>query len=181
MSKGKNSEKNRKKKTPAQANQYNNELGSRTTQIENTYGTDSHSYLCGTDEPMERRDDAEKPKPKKLRYKIGDWFKENIVATLVGACITAFIGFIFWGVIDLKADMKVVDTKISNLQEDVDKLATDSVSKEILDLQINALKDSLEAGWLIDRKELENQIELIRQQVKFVEEKLDDYKDDKKE
>lgn len=181
MSRNKKSGKDRQKKTAAQANKCNNELGSRTTQIENTYGTDSHSYLCGTDEPMERRDDAEKPKPKKLRYKVGDWFKENIVTALVGAGITAIIGFVFWGVIDLKADMKVVDTKITGLQEDVDKLATDSVSKEILDLQIKALKDSLEARWLIDGKELENQIELIRQQIEFVEEKLADYEENKKE
>ena len=158
-----------RKKTPDEANRYNKILENRTAVIENTYISDSHSYLNGTEENMAMSDGTgQKPKPKKWYYAFGDWIKKNIVLAIAIPVLLAFAGYVFLGVIDSKSDIRVINFQITEIQKDIESLAADSVSKEIMEMQLSALRSSLDDKIVINSKDIELQIELIKQQIEFI-------------
>lgn len=168
------------KRKPDQANKVNNELGRRTAQIDNTYNEGFTNYLSSSeDEVAFRTDDSKKVQPKKLHYKIWDWVKKNLVATFIGAAVTAIVGFVVSNVMTLKIEYKVIEVKISDMEKDISSIEEDYISKQLLEMQIASLKDSLEGRSDLDMKEIENQISLIRQQLDFLKEDIKNSKKDK--
>ncbi len=172
--------KNVSKRKPDQANKVNNELGRRTAQIDNTYNEAFTNYLSSSeDEVAFRADDSKKIRPKKMHYRIWDWVKKNLIATLIGAAVTAIIGFVVSNVVTLKIEYKVIEVKISEMEKDISSIEEDYISKQLLEMQIASLKDSLEGRSDLDMKEIENQISLIRQQLDFLKEDIENSKEDK--
>ncbi len=165
--------KNVSKRRPDQANKVNNELGRRTAQIDNTYNEGFTNYLSSSeDEVAFRADDSKKIRPKKLHYRIWDWIKKNLVATFIGAAVMAIVGFVVSSVVTLKIEYRVIEVKISDMEKDISSIEEDYISKQLLEMQIASLKESLENRSDLDMKEIENQISLIRQQLDFLKEDI---------
>ena len=163
-------QKGRQKKTQAQANQCKKALESQTLKVESTFTSDAPNLLKGTDEGFGKEGDiGTKPKKKEFKYAVGDWCKKNLATAIVLAIITGVGAYITNSLIQLNSDVKVIEVMISELQIDINKLETDAVSKENLDLQLSSIKESLNSKVELDVKEVQNQLELIKQQIEFIE------------
>ena len=71
--------------------------------------------------------------------------------------------------IDLKIDCAVFENRISSIEEEIDKLDTDYVTREILYLQLDALKQELLSTSALQRAELNNRIDLIERQIEILQ------------
>lgn len=104
-----------------------------------------------------------------LSYKIKKFLKKYAFETII---VTLFCGFLAWGgsaIIQMQIDVAVVQTQLEHLKEKVDGLDADATTKEIIDLQIESIRNDLSASFNLKIASIESQLELIEQQIEYIE------------
>ena len=74
--------------------------------------------------------------------------------------------------IDLKVDGAILATKLDTVSTQIESLDTDNVTRELLNIQLDALKKELSYEAEIDWIEIENRISLLEQQIALVQESI---------
>lgn len=108
-----------------------------------------------------------------LRIKVKRTVRNHVFEFILGIIGTLLAALMCWGcktLIDFKTDCAVLETKLSEVSEQIESLKTDAVTKELLSLQLDALEKALSYEQEIDRIEIENRIDLIEQQIMLIQE-----------
>ena len=72
--------------------------------------------------------------------------------------------------IDLKIECAVCENRLSAIEEDIGKLNTDQITREILNLQLDALRQELNSVSALQTTELNNRIDLLERQIELLQE-----------
>lgn len=88
------------------------------------------------------------------------------------AILAALIGWYGVTLIELKVDCAVLETKLDRVSAQIESLDTDNVTREVLNIQLDALKQELSYEQEINRIEIENRIGLLEQQIALVQESI---------
>ena len=85
------------------------------------------------------------------------------------AIIVALAGWYAKTLIDLKIDCAVFESRLSSIEERIDELDADNITREILELQLNALKQELLSGSTLQAANLSNRIDLLERQIELLQ------------
>lgn len=108
-----------------------------------------------------------------ILIKIRHFFKKylgHILVSVFGLVIGTALLWYAKTLITLKVDYSVIDTKLLNLTTQVDNLCADNVTQELLNIQIEALRVELSSAQNLDRAEIENRINILEQQIAYLQE-----------
>ena len=72
--------------------------------------------------------------------------------------------------IGLKIECAVCENRLSAIEEDIGKLNTDQITREILNLQLDALRQELNSASALQTTELKNRIDLLERQIELLQE-----------
>jgi hypothetical protein len=172
-----NKKHNYRKKSQSQANNLSKALRHDTNNINITYDSIQSDMMAGSDQPNLQNNNAkESPKPKKVRYKVTDFFKEHGIEFLIGTVAFSFVCWVIPNMFDLKSDSRLYDNSLNIIREDIDKIEasmdsinTDYVTKELLKIQLDSVKESITDNANINRLEIENSINLIEKQIEYIQ------------
>lgn len=162
-----------RKKTDAEANAYKKSVKRSPLKLEGTVDMRS-ANLVGSNEIGEQdvSDEGIREARLSLWTRIKRHIKEHAIETGLSIVVTVLIAVVSWSVttlIDLKVDCAVFETKLGIISEQIKDLDTDDVTRELLDLQLDALRQELSYGREIDRVKIENRIDLIEQQIALIQ------------
>ena len=163
----------KEKKTAAQAQEYKAALKMPKVPSEGTMAL-NNSNLLGSNEivPGDELGVSTEKVEVPIGLRIKRWATKHVSAIIVGVVIAVLGAVVCWcgtTLIDMKVDYAVLSSKISELSEQVDRLNTDSVAKDLLTLQIGALKEELSFAHNIDKAEIEKRLALLEQQIAFLQ------------
>lgn len=157
-----------RKKTRKEVSEYKNyvkhdvhdQQGTVTIDNDNLRGSNEmdRSSVLATNEPIIP-----------LHYRIKKFIKNHTFESII---VTLLCAFFMWGaktVLDLKVDVAVIQTRLGHLEEQVDGLDADSATREIIDLQIEAVKKDLSNTFGLEIAQIESQLDLIEQQIEYIE------------
>ena len=102
-------------------------------------------------------------------YKLKKILKKHQFETII---VTLLCAFICWGtaaIIQIKVDTAVIQTRLDYLEKQVEALDTDNTAKEIIDLQIEAVKKDITNAMALEISDIESQLDLIEQQIEYIE------------
>lgn len=152
------------KKTPKQSHEYNSFIVNSTYSSDATM-PDANKMLSGTAEIYGQQEaeiehtDPIKKKP--LKYRFWDWVKEHIFPTIITTLVIA-IGSVL---IDHMVQMAVIEQKIEYLGEQIDMLSSDTVDKEVLELQLYSLKKEMESSSSLTFNDIKWQIKILEEKI----------------
>ena len=69
-----------------------------------------------------------------------------------------------------KIECAVCENRLSAIEEDIGKLNTDQITREILNLQLDALRQELNSASALQTTELKNRIDLLERQIELLQE-----------
>lgn len=152
------------KKTPKQSQEYNSFIANSTYSPDATM-PDANKMLSGTAEiygqqeaEIERADPIKK---KSLKYRFWDWIKEHIFPTIITTVVIA-IGTVL---ISHMVQIAVIEQKIEYLDEQIDMLSSETVDKEVLELQLDSLKKELESSSSLTLNDIKWQIKMLEEKI----------------
>lgn len=151
------------KKTPQQYRDYQNFIAESSYNPSATLPI-NNNMLIGSSDMNNNSDDISSTEPVKrtpVKYKAADWIKKNIFPAIMTAIIIA-IGS---GVINLSINFAVINEQISNLEKQMDKLDSSSVTIEILNSKLEKAKAEFESANLLTAKDLEWEIKEIKDEI----------------
>ena len=175
---------NGRKKTRAEVKEYKNAVKLWTTALESTIDT-RNANLVGSDElsAPDFSDDTAKEARLPLRRRVKRFIKKytfEVGLSVVVTVLTALAGWYSLTLLDLKVDSAVLATKLDTVSTQIESLDTDNVTRELLNIQLNALEKELSYELEIDRIEIENRIGLLEQQIALVQESIQKEEQNKK-
>ena len=164
---------NGRKKTRAEVKEYKNAVKLWTTALESTIDT-RNANLVGSDElcAPDFLDDTAKEARLPLRRRVKRFIKKytfEVGLSVVVTVLTALAGWYSLTLLDLKVDSAVLATKLDTVSTQIESLDTDNVTRELLNIQLNALEKELSYELEIDRIEIENRIGLLEQQIALIQ------------
>ena len=164
---------NGRKKTRAEVKEYKNAVKLWTTALESTIDT-RNANLVGSDElsAPDFSDDTAKEARLPLRRRVKRFIKKytfEVGLSVVVTVLTALAGWYGLTLLDLKVDSAVLATKLDTVSTQIESLDTDNVTRELLNIQLNALEKELSYELEIDRIEIENRIGLLEQQIALIQ------------
>ena len=164
---------NGRKKTRAEVKEYKNAVKLWTTALESTIDT-RNANLVGSDElsAPDFSDDTAKEARLPLRRRVKRFIKKytfEVGLSVVVTVLTALAGWYSLTLLDLKVDSAVLATKLDTVSTQIESLDTDNVTRELLNIQLNALEKELSYELEIDRIEIENRIGLLEQQIALIQ------------
>lgn len=167
---------NGRKKTKAEVKEYKNAVKLSVTALESTIDT-RNANLVGSDEFSVPDFSDDTPKEARLpwRIRVKRFIKKHTFEVGLSVAVTILTALVGWyGVtlIDLKVDCAVLETKLDTVSSQIESLDTDNVTRELLNIQLDALKQELSYEQEIDRIEIENRIGLLEQQIALVQESV---------
>jgi hypothetical protein len=171
----------KQKKTMPQVNEYKRFVSDSTVKIIETSDENINPRLIGSDElsPEGYYKPAQSDRVAKvpLKYLFYDWIKKDGISFFVG---TILLGFFTWGAtsiisIDKKLESAtaVYELRISKAEEQLSSLQTFAITKEILELQIQALRSDIEKNEGVKTSEIDSRISVIEKQIQYIEMKTD--------
>lgn len=95
---------------------------------------------------------------------------DNYILSVVLTIVVAVGGWYAKTLIDLKIECAVCENRLSAIEEDIDKLNTDQITREILNLQLDALRQELNSASALQTTELKNRIDLLERQIELLQE-----------
>lgn len=101
------------------------------------------------------------------------FFKKHIFESILSVVLTIVVAVGGWyakTLIDLKIECAVCENRLSAIEEDIDKLNTDQITREILNLQLDALRQELNSASALQTTELKNRIDLLERQIELLQE-----------
>lgn len=165
---------NGRKKTKAEVKEYKNAVKLSVTALESTIDI-RNANLVGSDElsAPDFSDDTSKEARLPWRTRAKRLIKKHTFEVGLSVAVTILTALVGWyGVtlIDLKVDYAVLETKLDAVSTQIESLETDNVTRELLNIQLDALKKELSYEQEIDRIEVESRIGLLEQQIALVQE-----------
>ncbi len=175
---------NGRKKTKAEVKEYKNAVKLSVPALESTIDT-RNANLVGSDELSvpDFSDDTEKEARLPWRIRVKRFIKKHtfeVGLSLAVTILTALVGWYGLTLIDLKVDCAVLETQLDTVSTQIERLDTDNVTRELLNIQLDALKKELSYEQEIDRIEIENRIGLLEQQIALVQESVQKESQNKK-
>lgn len=173
-----------RKKTKAEVKEYKNAVKLSVTALESTIDT-RNANLVGSDELSvpDFPDDTAKEARLPWRIRVKRFIKKHtfeIGLSVVVTILTALVGWYGSMLIDLKVDGAILATKLDTVSTQIESLDTDNVTRELLNIQLDALKKELSYEVEIDWIEIENRISLLEQQIALVQESIQKEEQNKK-
>ena len=113
---------------------------------------------------------TDKPKAS-LWYKFKKLVREHVFETVISIITAIIIGIGTWygaTLIQMKIDVAVLDARLSVLEDQIGDLSVNTVTKEIFELQVEAIKKELTSDSALRNTEIEAQIALLEQQIEFI-------------
>ena len=107
-----------------------------------------------------------------FRLRAKRFFKTHIFESVLGALMAIIVALAGWyakTLIDLKIDCAVFESRLSSIEERIDELDADNITREILELQLNALKQELLSGSTLQAANLSNRIDLLERQIELLQ------------
>ncbi len=92
--------------------------------------------------------------------------KDDIIIALMALVLAGGVKTL----ITLNVNYSVIETKLDNLCAQVEELSADSVTQEMLNIQIEALRLELSSAQNLNRTEIDNRINILEQQIAFLKE-----------
>ncbi len=92
------------------------------------------------------------------------------ILSVVVSVVVAVGGWYAKTLIDLKIECAVCENRLSAIEEDIGKLNTDQITREILNLQLDALRQELNSASALQTTELKNRIDLLERQIELLQE-----------
>lgn len=167
---------NGRRKTQAEVKAYKNAVKVLSAPIDGTYDVPNMN-LEGSNEVRDRDFPADTPEvpqiPWRLRAK--RFLKKNTYEVVVGVVVGVLAALVAWygaTLIDLKIDSAVLESRLNDVDKQIEDLDADAVTHELLDLQLDALKNDISHDHDLDLIELERRIDLLEQQITLVRESL---------
>lgn len=161
---------NRIKKTPQQANQYRACIQSTSYSPNSTTGDISVNSLVGSEELLSYspafKDKEEKIAPKKLRFRIKDYFDSNGMQIIILAILIPVLGWLMTTVISLEIEKARMMERLDNVKEDLANISSDFVDKDVIDIQIESIESDLYGI-------LNTNIPSIEDRISKIEDKID--------
>lgn len=105
-------------------------------------------------------------------YKLKRFIRRHLFETIISIVATLFCVFIAWSantMIQMKVNVAVIQTELEYLEKEVEDLDVDAIDKNVIDLQIEAIRNELSTSINIKTNEIQTQINLIEQQIKHLE------------
>lgn len=165
-----------RKKTKVEVREYKNAVKLLAGTLESTIGT-RNANLVGSDELSvpDFPDDTSTEVRLPWRTRVKRFIRKHTFEVGLSIAVTILAALIGWygaTLIDLKVDCAVLETKLNAVSAQIDSLDTDNVTRELLNIQLDALKQELSYEQEIDRIEIENRIRLLEQQIALVQESI---------
>lgn len=151
------------KKTPAQLQEYRNFILNISVPPTDTVSA-NNEMLQGSAEfgyNQVKLESLEKIKRTPLKYRIGDWLKENVLSAIIITIVTA-IGA---AVIAHQVNLAVVNKQLEFLDKRIEQIESDYVGKEVLQLRINEIKTDLDSSYSITLNEIKWQLNEIENEL----------------
>lgn len=160
------------KKSKDAARAYKQNIKSAVIPPEGTVDS-SNFNLMGSNE-FGNPDISEVPKIAPLSWKIRAkrFIKKHTFETGLSIAVAILVAVVGWygkTLIDLRVSHAVLETRINSLTTKIDNLDTNHITRELLTIQLEALRQELLQSQTIEKTEIEGRIALIEQQITFVQ------------
>lgn len=114
------------------------------------------------------REDQQQSVPTPKLIKLHEWLKANTWELVVGVVFFAVLGWLCISIIDLKIQTAELAVRLEYIKQDIEKLESDSASKEILDFEIRNIEKALEQANILSIQSLESRIQILEEQLTAV-------------
>ena len=163
---------NGRKKTKAEVREYKNAVKLSAGTLKSTIDT-RNTNLVGSDELSvpDFSDDTSTEARLPWRTRVKRFIRKHTFEVGL-AILAALIGWYGVTLFELKVDCAVLETKLDRVSAQIESLDTDNVTREVLNIQLDALKQELSYEQEINRIEIENRIGLLEQQIALVQESI---------
>ncbi len=164
---------NGRKKSKNEVQTYKQGIKSGGMVLESTVGMRTNNLTGSAEIYREMPQDAsvqETTIPFCLRAK--RFIKQHLFESIFTAVLTIIVAVGGWytkTLIELKIECAVYENRLSTIEEEIDKLNTDQVTREILNLQLDALKQELNSTSALQTTELKNRIDLLERQIELLQ------------
>lgn len=164
---------NGRRKSKSEARAYRQSIKSNTTPLESTVDLRNNN-LSGSAEAnnIAFLDSSTQSAKISFRLRAKRFFKTHIFESVLGALMAIIVALAGWyakTLIDLKIDYAVFESRLSSIEERIDELDADNITREILELQLNALKQELLSGSTLQAANLSNRIDLLERQIELLQ------------
>ena len=165
---------NGRKKSKVELQAYKKSVKSSALILDSTVGIRNNNLTGSAEIHKEMPQDAfvqETKIPFGLRAK--RFLKNHIFESILSVVLTIVVAVGGWyakTLIDLKIECAVCENRLSAIEEDIGKLNTDQVTREILILQLDALRQELNSASTLQTTELNNRIDLLERQIELLQE-----------
>ena len=165
---------NGRKKSESEVQAYKQGVKSGSMLLDSTIGMRNNNLTGSAEIHEEMPQDSftqETKIPIALRAKrfIKNHIFESILSVIL-SIVLAVGGWCAKTLIDLKIEYAVCENRLSAIEKDIDKLNTDQVTREILNLQLDALSQELNTSSILQTTELNNRIDLLECQIELLQE-----------
>lgn len=160
------------KKMPNQTHAYNSFIANSTYSPDATM-PDANKMLSGTAEISGRNEDqidsVDPIKKTPFKYRFLDWVKEHIFPTIMTTVVVA-IGSVL---ISHKVQIAVIDQRIVYLDKQIEMISSETVDKELLELQLEALKKEVDSSSSLALNDIKWQIKILEEKIYLVQQAED--------
>lgn len=160
----------KKKKSPAEVNAYKNFIKSGDQTSQDTAEI-YNANLIGSDQLEENRNSPAEEPAFHRGVVLRKFLKRHIFEVFISILCSAFLALLGWygaTLIQAKIDIAILDVEIEAISVQVDSLSVDAVTKEILELQLEALKQQISGTLGINNAEIAARLDLIEQQLTYI-------------
>lgn len=114
-------------------------------------------------------DSKKKPAPPPVPVVFGKWVREHLIEIVVCLIVIPFCWWTLTSIFELQSHVDVTKEKFEGIKQSIEKLQTDSVTREILKFQIEALELEIKSNMKISYSELNARLNTIEKQIDKIE------------
>ena len=163
-----------RKKNKDEVSAYKRSIRSNSAFLESTVGI-RNSNLTGSAEAYNEMslEDSQQEIQIPFRIRAKRFLKNHIfesILSLIVSLIVILAGWYAKTLIDLKIEYAVFENRLTSIEDQIDDLSIDNVTREILTLQVDALRQELLSDSALQKSEIDNRIDLLEQQIDILQE-----------
>ena len=163
-----NNKRGQKKKSRKEVSAYKNLVKCGIPPQEGTVAVDNYNLRGSGD--IDSSDELSMSKPKiPVWYRVKKFIKGHVFESII---LTLLCAFLVWGagtIIELKVNIAIIETRVEYIDQKIEGLDSNFAAKDIIDLQLDAVKEELSNTFNLKIAEINSQLDLIEQQLEYVE------------